>query len=300
MLLHLSRRSLFLQSIILALAVGACKSAQKNRAPLVIGIINYDQDKQIINRYTSFNRYLSSILKAYIEIEPTFNERKALERIQSQAWSLIFAPPGVAAIAIADFQYIPLFPIQENVTNLRSILVVRNDSSIRELRQLEGKTIALGQVGSTTGYYFPIYNLYGLNLAEVLLAPTPKTILEWVARKKVTAGALSTKEFKLYSPQFSQTEFSVFYTDSHPVPPSSILLASTVDRTYQNQIIEVMSAAPPDVVREAGYVPNAPIPNYEYMIAVVKRVRAIAPDLDITYKGSVAKNLNRQKNSVDN
>ena len=275
--LRLSRRSLFLQSILLA--VSACKSVQKNSAPLLIGVIDYERNEQTINRYTSFNRYLSSVLKAHIEIEPTFNERKALERIESQAWSLVFAPPGVAAIAIDDFQYIPIFPLQEDVTNLRSIFIVDNNSPIWELKQLEGKTVALGQVGSTTGYYFPIYNLYGLTLAEVLLAPTPKTILEWVARKKVTAGALSTKEFNLYRPQFSQREFRVLYTDSHPVPPSSILLAPTVDRTYQDRIIEVMRDAPPDVVQQAGYIPNASVPNYEYMISVVQRVRAIATAL---------------------
>ena len=279
--LHHSRRSFFLQSLILALAFGACKSASKSNAPLVIGVIDYDQDESIIHRYNSFNYYLSSSLKAYIEIEPTFNERKALERIERQAWSMVFAPPAIAAIAIADFQYLPLFPLQEDVTNLRSILVVRDDSSIRELKQLKGKTVALGQVGSTTGYYFPIYNLYGLNLAEVLLAPTPKTILEWVARNKVTAGAVSSQEFNFYRSQLSQTEFRILDTDSHIVPASSILLAPTIERTYQSQIIEAMSDAPVDVVRAAGYVPNAPVPNYEYMIAVVERVRAIAPNLDI-------------------
>lgn len=282
--LHLSRRSFFLQSIILALAVNACKSTQKNAAPLVIGIIDYDQDEQIFNRYKSFRDHLRSILKAHVDIEPTFNERKALERIQSQAWSLVFAPPGVAAIAIADFRYLSLFPMQEDVTNLRSILVVRNDNSIRELKQLEGKTVALGQIGSITGYYLPIYNLYGLSLAEILLAPTPKTILEWVAQKKVSAGALSSKELNLYSPQFSsQTEFRVLYTDPHTVPPSSILLAPTVDRTYQDRIIEVMKNAPPDVVQKASYIPNTlKPPNYDYIISVVQRVRAIAPDLNIT------------------
>lgn len=93
--LRLSRRLFLIESILLA--ANACKSAQKTSAPLLIGVINYDQDEQITNRYTSFNRYLSSVLKAHVEIEPTFNERKALERIQSQAWSLVFAPPGVAA-----------------------------------------------------------------------------------------------------------------------------------------------------------------------------------------------------------
>ena len=278
MALRLSRRLFLLQSIFLA--VNACKAAQKTSAPLLIGVISYDQEEQIINRYQRFSRYLGSVLKAHVEIEPTFNERKALERIQSQAWSLVLAPPGVAAIAINDFQYLPLFPMQEDATNLRSILVVRKDSPILELKQLEGKTIALGQVGSTTGYYFPLYDLYGLTLAEVLLAPTPKTILEWVAQEKVMAGALSTKEFNLYSSEFRPTEFRILYNDSHLAPPSTILLAPTVDRTYQDRIIKVMRDAPPDVVQEGGYVPNASVPNYEYMISVVERVRAIATNLN--------------------
>ncbi len=278
--LSLSRRLFLFQSILLA--VNACKAAQKTSSPLLIGVISYDQEEQITNRYQRFNRYLSSVLRAHVEIEPTFNERKALERIQSQAWSLVFAPPGVAAIAISNFQYLPIFPMQEDVTNLRSILVVRKNSSISELRQLEGKAIALGQVGSATGYYFPIYNLYGLTLSKVLLAPTPKTILEWVAEEKVIAGALSTKEFNLYSPQFSPTEFRILYTDSHLAPPSTILLAPTVELTYQNRIIKVMKDAPPDLVREVGYVPNASVPNYEYMISVVERVREIATHIPLS------------------
>ena len=277
MSLRLSRRLFLIQSTFLA--VNACQSAPKTSAPLLIGVINYDQEEQIIKRYQRFSRYLSSVLRAHVEIEPTFNERKALERIQNQTWSLVFAPPGVAAIAISDFQYLPLFPIQEDASNLRSILVVRKDSPILQLEQLEGETIALGQVGSTTGYYFPLYDLYGLTLAEVLLAPTPKTILEWVAQEKVVAGAVSTKEFNLYSSEFRPTEFRILYNDSHLAPPSTILLAPTVEQNYQNRIIKAMKDAPPDVIQEGGYVPNAPVPNYEYMISVVKRVRAITTNL---------------------
>ncbi len=278
--LRLSRRLFLLQSILLA--VNACKAAQQTSDHLLIGAISYDQGEQITNRYKRFNRYLSSALKAHVEIEPTFNERKALERIQSQAWSLVFAPPGVSAIAINDFQYLPIFPMQEERAALRSLLVVRNNSPILELRHLEGKAIALGQVGSSTGYYFPIYNLYGITLAKVLLAPTPKTILEWVAEEKVIAGALSKKDFNFYSPQFSTTEFRILYTDSHLAPPSTILLAPTVELTYQNRIIKVMKDAPPDLVREVGYVPNASVPNYEYMISVVERVREIATHLPLS------------------
>lgn len=191
---------------------------------------------------------------------------------------MVFAPPGLAAIAIADYQYLPLFPLQ-GFNHSRSILVVRNDSPIRELKQLESQTVALGQVGSATGYYLPIYNLYGLTLAEVLFAPTPKTVCEWVAQGKATAGALSLAEFNLYIPRLSQNEFRMLYIDSHNVPLGVVLMGPTVERTRQEQIGKIMSAAPASLIQETGYVPNEPLPDYQYMIAVVERVRSIATHL---------------------
>lgn len=107
---------------------------------LVIGVISYDEGEQIINRYANFNKYLAEKTGMHIELEPAFNENKALERIQNQAWSLVFAPPGLAAIAIADYQYLPLFPLQD-LNHLRSILVVRNDSPIQQLKQLQGQKL---------------------------------------------------------------------------------------------------------------------------------------------------------------
>jgi phosphonate transport system substrate-binding protein len=207
----LSRRLFLLQLGIFTFS--ACKAAQQSSAPLLIGVISYPKKDQTTNRYEKFSRYLSSELKAHVEIEPTFNERKALERIQSQAWSLVLAPPGVAAIAIKDFQYLPVFPLQEDMVNLRSLLIVQDDSPFTELNHLQGKAIALGQIGSVTDYYFPLYNLYGLTLSEVLLASTPEDVIKWVAEGKVAAGAISTTDFKTYSPQFKPTEFRILHAD---------------------------------------------------------------------------------------
>jgi phosphonate transport system substrate-binding protein len=71
---------------------------------------------------------------------------------------MVFAPPGLAAIAISQEQYFPLFPL-EGIENVRSAIVVREDSSIKTLAELQDKAIAFGQPGSATGYYLPIYNL---------------------------------------------------------------------------------------------------------------------------------------------
>ncbi len=270
-----SRRLFFVQLLLLT-ACGV-KSISSQGEELIIGLVSYDEGQEAINRYTKFNNYLGEKTGALVRLEPTFSETQALERIHTRDWSLVFAPPGLAAVAIAHNQYLPLFPLR-GINNLRSILVVPKASSIRNLKELQGKIVALGKPGSATGYYFPIFNLYGLTLSEILFAPTPKTVLEWVAQGKAAAGALSMEEFLSYTPQLSQTEFRVLYTDPHYVPSGVVLIGPTIERNRQKQIRQVMSEAPSDLSQEAGYVPNGLLPDYKYMISVVERVNSIFDD----------------------
>ncbi|MBH8563589.1 PhnD/SsuA/transferrin family substrate-binding protein [Nostoc sp. CENA67] len=271
-----SRRLFILQ--LLCCTVTGCKSTPKSEGVLTIGVINYDGGGEIIDKFAKFSNILAQKTKARTRLEPAFNENKAIERLSSQAWSLVFAPPGLAAVAIARYQYIPVLPLV-GVSNLRSVLVVRKDSPIQDLKQLQGKTVALGQPGSATGYYLPLYNLYGLTLAEILSAPTPKNILELVAEGKADAGAISKAELDLYSPQLRQTEFRILYTDPHYVPPGVVLIGSTVERNRQEYIRKVLSEVPAVLAQEVGYVPNGKVPDYKYMIDVVERVKLISSQL---------------------
>lgn len=271
-----SSRRLFLLQLLFLTACGV-KSISSQGEELTVGLVSYDAGEEAITRYTNFNNYLSKKTGAIIRLEPTFNEMQALERIRSREWSLVFAPPGLAAIAIAQNQYLPLFPLQGD-NNLRSVLVVRKNSPIQNLKELQNQTVALGQRGSATGYYFPIYNLYGLTLSEIIFAPTPKTVLEWVAQGKATAGAVSKEEFDLYTPQLSQTELRILYTDPHSVPPGVILIGPTIESKSQEQIRRVMSEAPSALAQEAGYISDGSLPDYQYMIAVVERVNSIKPN----------------------
>lgn len=272
MSVKISRR-LFIQLFLLTACSSNSKPTQNDK--LTVGVVSYGEGAQIIEQYANFNNYLSEKTGAFVELEPTFNEAKALERISNQAWSLIFAPPGLAAIAISEQRYLPISPLS-NLGNLRSILVVRKDSAVRTLKDLNGKSLALGQLGSATGYYLPIFNLYGLTLAEIITAPIPKTVLEWVAQGKVTAGALSREEFNTYSSQINGTEFRILYSDPHTVPPGAVLIGPTIERNLQEQILKVINETPSVLAQEVGFVPNGPLPDYKYMTTVVKRVRSIA------------------------
>jgi phosphonate transport system substrate-binding protein len=267
-------RRLFLSRLLLFAVIG-CQSSISYEGEITIGVINYGGDEKIIDKFSQFQRYLGKHTKSLIRLEPTFNENKAIERIQARAWSLVFAPPGVAAIAISKYQYIPLFPLLD-INNLRSIFVVPQDSMFNDLNQLQGQTIALGTPGSATGYYLPLYNLYGLTLAEILLAPTPQTVLEWVGQGKAAAGAVSLSEFNLYSSQFSPSKFRILYTDPHYVPLGVVLIGPNIESNRQDHIRKVMSEFPSQLAREVGYIPNGQVPDYKYMIAVVERVRLIS------------------------
>jgi phosphonate transport system substrate-binding protein len=246
------------------------------REQLTIGTVGYGAGKQSIEKYDGIKQYLAQKLHSLVQIEPAFNENKALERIRARGWSLVFAPPGLAAIATSQYQYTALVPL-EGIDNLRSIFVVRKDSKQQDIRSLMGKKLAIGQPGSATGYYFPLYNLYGITLAELIVSSTPKAILEAVAQGQADVGALSLAEFNTYKSEIPQTEFRILFTDPHPVPTGSILVSSTVELRLQDTIYQIFKNTPSTIAAEAGFIPNGTVPDYKYTIAVVDRVRSIFP-----------------------
>lgn len=260
---------------LLLLMMGCAAEKPTLRGKLIIGVVSYGEWISSIDQFSTLIKYLAAQTKTVIELEPTYNEIKALEQVKRKNWSLVFAPPGLAAIAISQAQYLPLFPL-EGITNLRSVIVVLKDSPFQKLTDLAGQAIALGEVGSATGYYLPLYNLYGLTLAEVRIAPIPKTVLEWIQNKEVSAGALSEAEFYRYRSEFSQAQFRILYTDPHNIPPGSVLVGPKVELNQQQEIRKAMQAAPPDIVAGAGYIPNGKVPDYEYLIKVVQRVGQIS------------------------
>lgn len=267
-------RRLFLASLFLT----ACSTQSRlsRRQQFVLGTVSYGSGEKTVAQYERLTHYLEEKLQAVVQLEPAYNERKALERLKSQAWSIVFAPPGLAAIAMTKYRYLPVAPLV-GVSSRRSVIVVLKDSPAQTLGSLAGKTLALGQPGSAVGYYLPIFNLYGLTLASLVLPGTPKAILEAITYGKADVGALSLEEFNTYKTQVNQAEFRILFTDAHTVPPGLVLLDPNLEQTVQKSIQEVLNDTPSVVAQEAGFVPNGTIPNYTYMVSVVERVRTIFP-----------------------
>lgn len=240
---------------------------------LTVGLVSYDAGAAAIDKYQPFQQYLSEQLQAVVELEPAYNELRAVEQVQKRAWSLVFAPSGLSAIAISEGQYVPLFPLQ-GTPNQRSVLVVNDDSSFAAIADLSNQVIALGEPGSATGYYLPLYDLFGLTLQEIRFAPTPKTVLEWLESDEVAAGALSEQDYQNLRGQFPNTRFRVLH-QSRVIPPGAVLLSPTVERNQQQLIEQAMAAAPSNIAADAGYVPNAQLPVFDQLIQLVTQVRPL-------------------------
>jgi phosphonate transport system substrate-binding protein len=257
------------------LALVGCGGSPSAAPPtrLTIGLVNYDAGSASVEKYQRFQTYLAERLKATVELDPAFNELRAVEQIQSGEWSLVFAPAGLAAIALSQAQYIPIFPLQ-GTPNLKSVLVVREDSPAQTLTDLTNETLALGQPGSATGYYLPLYDLYGMTLKEIRFAPTPKTILGWLQESSVAAGAMSEDDFQAHRRDFANTPFRILH-QSRGVPPGAVLLSPSVDRNQQRLIETAMKEAPANISADAGYLPTAAIPSFDPLIQLVEKVRPL-------------------------
>ena len=271
---------MYLKHILLVVVIftlTACNRSTENNTigRYSIGVVSYGKSNNSLKQYADFKNYFGSELTSSIEFEPVYNEVRALEQISRKRWDLVFAPPGLAAIAISRYNYEPILPL-EGGDKSRSIIVVKNDSPLEERQDLASKAIALGQKGSATGYYLPLYNLYGLNFTEILYAPTPQQILQWLDEERVSAGALSLAEYNLYRRDFSPNTFKVIHIDQHPVPPGAILVSDRIERNQQAQIIVKLVNTPSFIAASAGFLPNEKLPDYSYLIEVIERVQEIS------------------------
>ena len=240
---------------------------------LIVGLVSYDTGVRSVEKYERFKQYLAQKTQSVVELEPVFNELRAVDQIRRNIWSVVFAPSGLAAIAIDEAQYIPIFPLQGS-NNLRSVTIVRDDSSFQSLEDLSNQVIALGEPGSAVRYYLPLYDFYGLTLAEIRFAPTPKIVLEWLSQGEIASGSLSEDDYQRYRNDFSPTKFRVLHR-SRVIPHGAVLLGPTVERNQQRIIEMALREASSDITADAGYIPNAPPPQFDQLIKLVDKVRPL-------------------------
>ncbi|MBE9076067.1 phosphate/phosphite/phosphonate ABC transporter substrate-binding protein [Romeria aff. gracilis LEGE 07310] len=250
-----------------------CSSQESvNNDKLIVGVVGYGDSELSLERYQRFQNYLAEQTKTPVELEVAYNELKAVEEIERSNWDIVFASPGLAAIANKQ-GYVQMFPLETRGNAKFGLIVTRADSTINQLSDLQDKIIALGERGSASGYYLPLYDLYGLTLQEVRFAPTPESVMAWVEDGTVDAGALSETDFDTFKAVYGAENFRILQK-SRAIPPGVVLMGQ-IERNQSEFITRVMREAPSNVVSDAKYLPNANLPNYEYFFQIVDKVRPL-------------------------
>ncbi|AFY53932.1 ABC-type phosphate/phosphonate transport system, periplasmic component [Rivularia sp. PCC 7116] len=260
--------------ILIALLGIGCNSSKRVPKKVTLGLVSYGEEDISLYKYEGFKNYIQAQTKSIVELEPAYNELQAIDQIHRKQWDIVFAPPGLAAIAIDKQLYKPLFSMGEVSSRQRSLIVVRDDSPIKKIPDLANKTIALGQIGSAAGYYVPLYDLYGLTLRNIRFAPTPKTVLQWLNEGSIDAGALSEKNFEIYRRQITETKFRIIHI-SRWIPPGVVLLSPNIERNREREVRAIMSKAPANITSDAGYIPSVKIPEYKQFIQLIKKVKPL-------------------------
>jgi phosphonate transport system substrate-binding protein len=103
--------------------------------------------------FGAFRSALEEILNIKIEFFPVENPTAAAPALLSGLVDIIFAGPSEYLILNSRAKAIPIIAIKR--INYHPIFVVRADSPIKSLSQLKGKTIAMRNIGSTSGHLAP-------------------------------------------------------------------------------------------------------------------------------------------------
>jgi phosphonate transport system substrate-binding protein len=196
--------------------------------------------------YQAFRTVLEEVLEKKIELFPVDNYIAAAVALQSGQLKLALTGPSEYVIMRARTNTVPIIAITR--PDYHSIIAVSANSEIKSAAQLKGKTIAMWEVGSTSGHLGPSKILLeaGLNpQSDFKISMLGKKGLQALKKGEVDALAIGATRYKdlLKSEGLSEGEFRLIAT-GQPLPNDLVVASSNLptavvetmrDRLVKNQ-----------------------------------------------------------------
>jgi phosphonate transport system substrate-binding protein len=110
--------------------------------------------EKLLQNYGNFRSALETVLETKVEFFPVQSLTAAAVALQSGDVDLVLTGPSEYVIIHARTNAVPLMGITR--PNYHSLIVVPVNSPIQSVADLNGKTIALSDIGSTSGHLGPI------------------------------------------------------------------------------------------------------------------------------------------------
>ena len=189
-----------------------------------------------------------------VQLEPVLSSEQARLRLQSGDWDLAFLPPGLTALALEQGGSYGLVRQLGRRSNAKSQMLVRADSGFETRGDLRGRRLGVLPRGSLTGFYLPLFNLYGLRFSEVHYALSYAEL-----RAMLTNGEVDVIAWDGSLP-IDSTRFKVLHEDSHVIPLGALALSQSLlqsdHQPFLRQLDENVTQLPPSLGYASGVIPE--------------------------------------------
>lgn len=184
--------------------------------------------EQLERDYGEFRTALEQISACQIEFLPVNNYIESAVALKSDKVDLVLTGPSEYVVIRARTNAIPIIAITR--PNYRSVIAVNAPSAITSVADLKGKTIALWDVGSTSGHIGPLKLLRdaGLNpKSDLKILMLREKGLPALKNGSVDAWGGSMIKYKkfLLDENLPENQFRLIATG--PLLPSDVLVASS-------------------------------------------------------------------------
>ena len=222
--------------------------------PLVIGTVT-DKPSKRYTEYREFALYLQKKLGEDVDvifIRSIPHMRELVDRGEVD----IFIDSLYPSLKVCmDGECEPLLLMWRNgVRYYRSVVIVRSDSSIKDVRDLIGRRIAFEEPFSTAGYLIPFIMLSerGLKLTELrsfhdpvppgyvgyIFADEEENIVGWVFFRKTSAGALYDLKFDRIVGR--NRKFFREILISSPIPQQLVSFSRKLKKEKARKILQIL------------------------------------------------------------
>jgi len=186
--------------------------------------------------YEELRLLLEQILEIAVTFVPVDSYIAAASALQLEKVDLIFTGPSEYVVMRARADAILLFGIER--AKYYSIIAVRADSAIKTVAELRNKTVAMWEIGSTSGHLGPTKLLldHGLNpQSNVKINLMGKQGLPALNQGKVDAwgGSIQRYEKFLQETNLSPKDFPII-AQGETLPPDPFVVSSKLDPIYRS------------------------------------------------------------------
>ncbi len=188
--------------------------------------------------YDSFRVTLGKVLATKVNFFALENYTAAVPALLHNQLDLLLAGPSEYVILNAKAKGIPIIGITR--PDYYSVICVRNDSEINSLEQLQGKTIAMKAIGSTSGHLGPTQLLMNADLnpnSDVTIRMLRKQGLSALQKGEVDAWGGTWRRYQdfLKLQDLTDNDFRIL-GKSDPLPHDLLM----VNQNLTTEIIEQM------------------------------------------------------------